>query len=126
MKGDVFFSGLREAWQLGAPDETTARWRMISPALNLEKIHCPILMQMPEQEYMQTIDYAIPLIRDNRADLYVFPDEPHQKFQPKHKLAVYERNLDWFRFWLQGVEDHDPAKVEQYTHWQLMKARSRR
>jgi len=123
MKGNVFFSGLREGWQLGAPDETTAQWRMLSPALNLEKIHCPILMQTPEQEYIQALDYAIPLIRDHRADLYVFSDEPHQKFQPRHKLAVYQRNLDWFRFWLQGVEDPDPTKAEQYARWRIMKAR---
>jgi hypothetical protein len=124
MKGDVFFSGLHDYWQLGAPNETLERWKVLSPSLNLEKIGCPILMQVPEQEYMLSLDYAIPLIRDNRADLYVFPNEPHQKFQPRHKLAVYERNLDWFRFWLQGVEDPDPAKVEQYTHWRLMKAKS--
>ena len=61
-------------------------------------------------------------IRAHRADLYVFPNEPHQKFQPKHKLAVYERNLDWFRFWLQGYQDPDPSKATQYARWQLMKA----
>ncbi len=66
--------------------------------------------------------YEIPLIRAHRADLYVFPNEPHQKFQPKHKLAVYERNLDWFRFWLQGYEDPDPAKAAQYACWREMKA----
>ena len=70
---------------------------------------------------MHALDYTIPLIREHRADLYVFPHEPHQKFQPKHKLAVYERNLDWFRFWLQDYEDADPAKREQYTHWREMR-----
>jgi dipeptidyl aminopeptidase/acylaminoacyl peptidase len=124
MKGDVFFSGLRDYWQLGAPNETPERWKVLSPALNLEKIRCPILMQVPEQEYMLSLDYAIPLMRAHRADLYVFPHEPHQKFQPKHKLAVYERNLDWFRFWLQGSEDPNPAKAEQYARWQLMRANS--
>src|SRR3546814_20070790 len=79
-------------------------------------------MQMPEQEYVMALDYSVPLIRDHRADLYVFPNEPHQKFQPRHKLAAYERNIDWFRFWLQGYEDSDPAKHEQYKHWRAMKA----
>jgi dienelactone hydrolase len=121
MKGDAFFKSLKEFWQLGAPDETPERWRLISPVANLEKIKAPILMQMPEQEYVMALDYAIPLIHDRRADLYVFPDEPHQKFQPRHKLAAYERNLDWFRFWLQGPEDPDPAKRAQYVHWEEMK-----
>ena len=121
MKGDAFLKPLKEFWQLGAPDETPERWRILSPVANMDKIKAPILMQMPEQEYVMALDYAIPLIRDLRADLYVFPDEPHQKFQPRHKLAAYERNLDWFRFWLQGYEDPDLAKQAQYAYWEEMK-----
>jgi len=121
MRGDAFFKPLKEFWQLGALDETPARWRLLSPAGNLDKIKAPILMQMPEQEYVIALDYAIPLIRDHRADLYVFPNEPHQKFQPKHKLAAYERNLDWFRFWLQGYEDPNLVKKQQYAHWREMR-----
>jgi hypothetical protein len=79
-------------------------------------------MQFPEQEYMHGLDYAIPLMRSNRADIYVFPNEPHNKFQPRHKLAVYARNLDWFRFWLQGYEDPDPSKAPQYAHWRSMRS----
>ena len=120
MRGNVFSKELQVMWQLGAPDETPKRWQLLSPAANLDKIKAPILMQMPEQEYVNALGYAIPLIRDHRADLYVFPNEPHLKFQPKHKLAAYERNLDWFRFWLQGYEDPSPAKAEQYKHWEAM------
>ena len=80
-----------------------------------------MLLQLSEQEYLFALDYALPLIGERRADLYVFPDEPHQKFQPRHKLAVYTRNLDWFRFWLQGVEDKDPSKAAQYDHWRAMR-----
>lgn len=126
LKGDVFRSGLRELWQLGAPDETPERWKELSPAYNVDKIQAPMLLQMPEQEYIFSLQYAIPLILAHRADLYVFPDEPHQKFQPIHKLAAYERNLDWFRFWLQGHEDPDPAKREQYAHWCEMRYAKRK
>jgi dipeptidyl aminopeptidase/acylaminoacyl peptidase len=121
IRGDVFLKQLKELWQLGAPDEPPKRWRLLSPAANLDKIRAPILMQTPEQEYLVELDYAIPLIRDHRADLYVFPNEPHIKFQPRHKLAAYERNVDWFRFWLQGYEDPDPTKQAQYAHWREMK-----
>jgi len=122
MRGAAFFKSLKDYWQLGAQDETPERWRLLSPAANLDAIKAPILMQMPEQEYVIALDYAIPLIRDHRADLYVFPNEPHQKFQPRHKLAAYERNVDWFRFWLQGHEDPDPSKREEYKRWRVMKA----
>ncbi|MCD9033169.1 Atxe2 family lasso peptide isopeptidase [Luteimonas sp. Y-2-2-4F] len=122
MKGDVFLDGLRSMWGLGAPDETPERWRAISPVFKLDRLRAPILFQHSEQEYLYALDYAIPLIRQDRADLYVFPNEPHQKFQPRHKLAVYERNLDWFRFWLQGFEDPDPSKQAQYARWRRMQA----
>ena len=122
MRGDAYFKPLKKNWQLGPPDETPERWRALSPAENLDAIKAPILMQMPEQEYVMALDYAVPLMRSHRADMYVFPDEPHQKFQPRHKLAAYERNIDWFRFWLQGHEDPDPAKREEYKRWRAMKA----
>lgn len=122
MKGTAFFKGLRDMWGLGSPSETPERWKALSPAFQLDRIRAPILFQHSEQEYMYALDYEIPLIREHRADLYVFPNEPHQKFQPRHKLAVYERNLDWFRFWLQGYEDPAPSKNAQYARWRQMKA----
>jgi dipeptidyl aminopeptidase/acylaminoacyl peptidase len=123
LKGDDFKTGLRDLWQLGPPGDTVKQWQRISPALNLDKIQIPILMQLPEQEFTQSLDYAVPLVGKLGADVYVFPNEPHQKFQPRHKMAVYERNMDWFRFWLLGVEDGNPAKVQQYKHWREMEGR---
>lgn len=123
LKEEAFFAGLEKNWQVGAPNETPEQWRVLSPVFNLDRIEAPILMQMAEQEYIHSLDYAVPLIRDDRADLYVFPHEAHQKFQPRHKLAVYERNLDWFRFWLQGYVDPDPRKAEQYRRWEDMRER---
>lgn len=117
----AFRSNLRKLWQLGAPEETPERWREISPAYQLDRIKAPILFQMIEQEYRMALDYALPLMRRHQADIYVFPDETHIKFQPRHKLAVYERNLDWFRFWLQGYEDPSPGKAGQYRIWRGMK-----
>lgn len=122
MKGDAFFSILKDLWQVEAPDSTTERWQTLSPALNLDRVCVPMLMQIPEQEYLFSLDYAIPLIHKRRLDLYAFPNEPHQKFQPRHKLAVYERNLDWFRFWLQNYRQPGIAKSEQYAYWEAMKS----
>ncbi|MBY8826596.1 Atxe2 family lasso peptide isopeptidase [Hephaestia mangrovi] len=121
LKGKVFFDGLKKDWQLGAPRSTSKRWKALAEENNLASMQAPILMQMPEQEYIMALNYAIPLIRAHKADLYVFPNEPHQKFQPRHKLAAYERNLDWFRFWLQGYEDSSPEKAGQYKIWERMR-----
>lgn len=118
---DAFRSTLRKSWQLGAPDETPKRWRELSPVYQLDKIRAPILFQQPEKEFRLTLDYTLPLERRHQADIYVFPNETHIKYQPRHKLAVYERNVDWFRFWLQGYEDPNPAKAKQYRIWREMR-----
>jgi len=121
LRGDAFFEELKKSWGLGAPDETPERWREIAPVYQLDRIKVPILFQMPEQEYLSGLGVSLPLVRGRQADLYVFPNETHQKFQPRHKLAAYERNLDWFRFWLQDVENPDPAKRGQYARWREMR-----
>lgn len=121
---EAFRTNLRLMWQLGAPAETPGRWEEISPAFQLGRIRAPILFQLPEQEYRMLLDYALPLVRREQGDLYVFPEEAHIKFQPRHKLAAYERNIDWFRFWLQGYEDRDPAKDGQYRIWRKMRERA--
>lgn len=118
---DAFRSILKKQYQLGAPDKTPERWKERSPAYQLNRIKAPILFQLPEKEYRMTLDYAIPLMRRHQADMYVFPYETHIKYQPRHKLAVYERNVDWFRFWLQGYEDPGPRKAGQYRVWREMR-----
>lgn len=121
LRGDIAMSAAHENWGLGAPDETPDQWRKLSPVYNLDRIRVPLLFQMAEEEYGYALDYIIPLVRKQQAEAYIFPEEAHQKFQPRHKLAVYTRNLDWFRFWLSGEKDGAPEKVSQYRIWQAMK-----
>jgi hypothetical protein len=49
--------------------------------------------------------------------MFIYPDERHEKNQPKHRYSIYVRNVDWFNFWLRDKEDPDPAKAEQYKRW---------
>jgi dipeptidyl aminopeptidase/acylaminoacyl peptidase len=120
--GRDIHDGVRSMWQLGAPDETPERWKQLSPAFNVDRIRAPLLMQMPEQEFRMNMELYARLTEAGRAaDLYAFPQEPHVKIQPRHKLAVYQRNLDWFRYWLTGAIDPDPLKAGQYRHWQAFR-----
>ncbi|UNK42133.1 Atxe2 family lasso peptide isopeptidase [Luteimonas sp. S4-F44] len=121
LQGERFATGLQAAWGLGAPDATPEAWRRLSLAFNRQKVRAPVLFQMPEQEYLYALDYIIPMVRDGQADLYLFPTAPHMKFEPQHKLAAYERNLDWFCFWLQGVERDGAGKAPEYARWHRMK-----
>ena len=114
----------RKVWGLGPPEETPTQWKRVSPALNVASINVPILFQLPEQEarrmpelYSRLAAAGIP------TELYAFPDEAHIKMQPRHRLAIYQRNLDWFRYWLQDARDPDAAKADQYRRWDQLKER---
>jgi hypothetical protein len=36
-------------------------------------------------------------------------------------LAAQQGAVDWFDFWLNGREDPDPAKAEQYERWRELR-----
>jgi dipeptidyl aminopeptidase/acylaminoacyl peptidase len=125
LQGESFRANLMRAWGLGPPGETSDRWKQMSPAFNVAQIQAPLLMQMPEQEYIEALDYFVPLAKSpTPTELYVFPNEPHLMITPRHQLAAFDRNLDWFRFWLQDYVDPDPLKADQYRRWQAMRVRA--
>lgn len=106
-----------------ATAENPAFWRPVSLALNSDRIRTPLLMQLSDDEYLLSLE-AFEALRENDApvELYVYPDEHHVKWHPVHRAAVYERNLEWFDFWLRCREDPSPAKAAQYRRWESMRA----
>ena len=48
----------------------------------------------------------------------------HVKNWPRHRYEIYERNLDWYRFWLKGEEDLAPGKSQQYKYWRQLRENS--
>jgi dipeptidyl aminopeptidase/acylaminoacyl peptidase len=97
-------------------------WNGIDIAAHVETIEAPVLMNLAAHE-----TYALVRLIRNLADAgkpydaYVFPAETHLKWQPAHLYAIASRNLEWFRFWLQDIEDPDPAKSEQYLRWHRLR-----
>jgi hypothetical protein len=54
-------------------------------------------------------------------DLIVLNTDEHVQTNPAVRMASQGGSVDWFRFWLQGYEDPDPAKVEQYRRWRELR-----
>lgn len=104
----------------GPPDEEpdATRWRRMSPALNVAAVHAALLMQLADEETFMTWQWYGEL-RDlhKPVEMIVYPNEHHNKVEPIHRLEVYDRNVDWFNFWLQGKEDGNPLKQAQYVRW---------
>jgi len=115
---------LKSFYGLGDPDTDATGWKDHTFVGHVDAIKAPLLIQIPESEMRITMEFFSRLAASSTpAEMFAFPNETHVKWEPRHKLTVYERNLDWFRFWLQGVEDADPAKAEQYARWRSFSAR---
>jgi dipeptidyl aminopeptidase/acylaminoacyl peptidase len=98
-------------------------WRDMSLARNAGRIDTPLLMQLADSEFRLALEAFGALYEQQKpVEMHVFPDEFHVKWQPVHRRAVYERNLDWFTFWLQDHEDPDLAKAAQYARWRAFRA----
>jgi dipeptidyl aminopeptidase/acylaminoacyl peptidase len=101
--------------------DDNAFWRAMSVTRNAARIDVPLLLNLAEDEYL----YALESIRALRfyqkpVDAYLYPDEFHVKWQPAHRLAVYDRNIAWFDFWLRGIEPSDQGERQR---WNAMKAK---
>jgi hypothetical protein len=59
-------------------------------------------------------------------EMYLMPDiskyPSHTPQNPRQILAIEEGAIDWLSFWLDGYEDANPAKRDQYTRWRAFKA----
>lgn len=96
-------------------------WQPLSLILNVDTVSAPILIHAADSEYEGGLDVVETFSHRGRPiELFVFPNETHIKWQPAHRLAMYERVTDWFEFWLWNRMDCDPAKAEQYRRWQAM------
>jgi len=113
---------------IGYPPATANRpdfWKAVSIAQNAHRLNTPLLMQLSDDEYLLALE-AHQALREHQkpVELIVFPNEHHGKWQPVHRQAVYERNLDWFAFWLQCRESPAAEKQKQYQRWRAMRTRT--
>lgn len=98
-------------------------WRSISLALNASRTSPPLLMQLSDDEYLTALESFTALRHAGAAvDLYIFPDEHHIKWQPSHRLAIYQRNIAWFDFWLKGIRSSDGAMAQDVTRWEQLRS----
>jgi dipeptidyl aminopeptidase/acylaminoacyl peptidase len=115
--------------------KTLKNWIDYSVSFNLDRIRTPLLME--------EMGYGIPIPPSSEAqpvaletssevfsglnylnrpvELYFYPNEGHTPEHPQARLATMQRNVDWYRFWLQGYERPNPEDPSQYTRWEKMR-----
>lgn len=106
--------------------ENSQFWAPYSLAQNAARIRTPLLIQAADHEYRLALEtYAALDAAKAPVEMYVFPDEHHVKMHPAHRLAVYERNLAWFDFWLRDRVNDDPAWASTMERWRSLKERTK-
>jgi hypothetical protein len=99
-------------------------WKPFSMALNASYMNVPLLIQASDDEYVLALETFTALRESGKpVEMYVYPNEHHIKWQPAHRLAVYNRDVDWFTFWFQNTIDPDVGKVAQYARWKALRTR---
>ncbi|HEY3784282.1 MAG TPA: Atxe2 family lasso peptide isopeptidase [Steroidobacteraceae bacterium] len=116
---------VRASMSAGNSDELMRRYKSEALMFNADKVATPLLIQVSDAELLEVVPTFVTLKEAaDPVEAYVFPHEYHIKRLPRHKLAVAERAIDWFGFWLMGVEDPDPAKSAQYMRWRSLRAQA--
>lgn len=109
---------------LGGPPwgATLKHWLAFSPMYNAHRVRAPVLMEFAPREAVFAHETFAAFRRHGvPVELVLYPDDGHVLMLPEHRMASMQRNLDWFNFWLQGREDPDPLKQEQYGRWRGMR-----
>jgi hypothetical protein len=102
-------------------------WRNYSLGLNAQPSLPPLLIQSGSREQNITVPTWTRLRAAGAPiEWFEYPDEGHVKKGPANKWWVFQRNLDWFRFWLQDYEDPSATKREQFERWRKLRAGSER
>jgi dipeptidyl aminopeptidase/acylaminoacyl peptidase len=97
-------------------------WAPISLIQNVDRIDAPILVQTGDSEYTTGLDTAAAFRRRGKPyELIVLEEEGHFKWQPAHRLAIYNRYVEWFEFWLMHRMNCSPERSAQYARWKAMR-----
>jgi dipeptidyl aminopeptidase/acylaminoacyl peptidase len=100
------------------------RWTEHAPGFHLDQIQTPLRIEAiaPGSILQEWEIYASLAKQEKAVDLIYLPDGQHILQKPLERLASQQGSVDWFRFWLKGEEDPDPAKKSQYARWRELRA----
>jgi dipeptidyl aminopeptidase/acylaminoacyl peptidase len=102
--------------------KSRSNWTQLASDLNAGRIDVPVLNNDPDSEFLADLALYTSLRELGKpVELFIYPNELHVVNQPKHRYQIYERNLDWFLFWLKSEESPDPAKSEQNLRWRRLR-----
>jgi hypothetical protein len=105
-------------------------WLDASPAFNVERIRTPLQLELTTgAARATTLVYPWEMFSRLRylkkpVEYYVLPDITHGSHlvqNPRQLLALQNRALDWWLFWLKSEEDPSAEKLLQYQDWRQLR-----
>jgi hypothetical protein len=104
--------------------DALALWLKNSPGFNLDKVRTPVRLEsygfsgtvLSEWEWFSGLS-----LQHKPVELIYLPYAPHILVKPWERITSQQGTVDWFGFWLNGEEDPDPAKKEQYERWRELR-----
>src|SRR5207247_1104416 len=96
-----------------------------APAFNAKAVRSPLLMEYTNfpGDLTGNMEFFVALKRQGKpVEMFSYPTGEHDLDTPKQRSASLQRNVDWFRFWMQGLEGSAPPyDPEQYVRWEELK-----
>lgn len=109
--------------------EGLGHWLSRSPGFNADRVRTPLRLQVNSGSRAWALTHWEMFSRlrdlDLPVELYVVPrinEGTHNLQNPGQILASAGGAVDWFNFWLNGREDPDPAKAQQFARWRHLRA----
>jgi dipeptidyl aminopeptidase/acylaminoacyl peptidase len=115
--GDRYAEGVIGAAPFG---EGLATWLKRSPAFKMDKVETPLqVVALGTHAHVLSMwePYATLRYLGKPVDFMIIPNSEHVITNPGEQMISQGATVDWFRFWLKGEEDPDPAKAQQYARW---------
>lgn len=100
-------------------------WSREAPGFQVEKmserVPVRIVAAYPLDVFVEWEWFAMMKRLRKPVDMVVFLDGVHVLEKPLNRLISQGGNVDWFDFWLNGHEDPDPAKADEFGRWRNLK-----
>jgi dipeptidyl aminopeptidase/acylaminoacyl peptidase len=98
-------------------------WVRRSPDFRMDEIQTPLQVTASGSQSLLAMwePYAVLRYLNKPVDLVVLNSYEHVLSNPAERMVSQGGTVDWFRFWLKGEEDPDPAKAEQYARWRELR-----
>lgn len=96
------------------------QWIENAPGFRTERIRAPVLIAAGDPGHLLPLwGLYAPLRQQGKpVELQYIRGGQHNLVKPLEILAHQELLVDWFDFWLNGREDPDAGKLEQYRRWE--------